>query len=379
MNLKEIVPLEWRGQRVLTTKQLAAAYYCEDRTLNGRKRKFVEGEHYFKLFGDALKELKSRDEEGAFKGAKSLNLWTKNGAKLQAELRNDIASWNAYEWLAENYFKQAAITEITTPAEPSKETGLQAYVNDTFGKIRGLMIDGKPYFVGKDVASALGYTDTKQAVRKHVDEEDKLGRQIDTSGQRREMTLINESGLYSLILSSKLPSAKSFKRWVTAEVLPSIRETGEYKVATAETLIKPSEMVLEIGATRDAIKKVFGVEDAIREGMALAQATDIVTNRYNFDYPDLKKLIPPATHDVGFLTPKMIGAKMGKSAQAINAMLRAQGLQYKDNKGNWHLTAAGTKYGEMIPFTNRDTGHSGYYIAFNEKVFEAIDEPRLPF
>ena len=97
-------------------------------------------------------------------------------------------------------------------------------------QVRTLTINEEPYFVGKDIATILGYKNTKDALLKHVDEEDKLGTQIATSGQRREMTIINESGLYSLILSSKLPNAKKFKRWVTSEVLPTIRKTGSYQL-----------------------------------------------------------------------------------------------------------------------------------------------------
>ena len=100
--------------------------------------------------------------------------------------------------------------------------------------IRTLLIDENPYFIGKDVAQILGYKNTKDALAKHVDPEDKLGSQIATSGQNREMTVINESGLYSLILSSKLPTAKRFKRWVTSEVLPALRKHGAY--ATGETI-----------------------------------------------------------------------------------------------------------------------------------------------
>lgn len=95
-------------------------------------------------------------------------------------------------------------------------------------EVRTLKIDDEPYFVGKDVAKILGYKNTKDALAKHVDVEDKLGSQIATSGQRREMTVINESGLYSLILSSKMPNARKFKHWVTSEVLPAIREHGAY-------------------------------------------------------------------------------------------------------------------------------------------------------
>lgn len=108
------------------------------------------------------------------------------------------------------------------------ENSLQTYVNQQFGKIRALMIDDIVWFIGKDVAKALGYKDHKDALKKHVDSEDKLGWQIAASGQRREMTLINESGLYTLALKSKLDSAKPFRRWVTSEVLPAIRKTGMY-------------------------------------------------------------------------------------------------------------------------------------------------------
>lgn len=95
-------------------------------------------------------------------------------------------------------------------------------------EVRTLKINEEPYFVGKDVAKILGYKNTKDALAKHVEVEDKLGSQIATSGQRREMTVINESGLYSLILSSKMPNAKKFKHWVTSEVLPTIRKHGAY-------------------------------------------------------------------------------------------------------------------------------------------------------
>ena len=105
---------------------------------------------------------------------------------------------------------------------------LQIFENDEFGQVRGILINDEPYFVGKDVAEILGYSNTPKAIRDHVDDEDKLTERIVLSGQNREVIVINESGLYSLILSSKLPNAKKFKRWVTSEVLPHIRKTGSY-------------------------------------------------------------------------------------------------------------------------------------------------------
>ena len=100
---------------------------------------------------------------------------------------------------------------------------LQIFNSPEFGEIRAVELDGEPWFVGKDVATALGYTNSRKALSDHVDEEDKGVTKCYTPGGEQEMTIINESGVYSLIFSSKLPKAKEFKRWVTSEVLPSIR------------------------------------------------------------------------------------------------------------------------------------------------------------
>lgn len=105
---------------------------------------------------------------------------------------------------------------------------MQEIFNFKGQEVRTVTIDNEPYFVGKDVADILGYSNSRDALSKHVDTEDKLTSQIATAGQMRNQTIINESGLYSLILSSKLPQAKEFKRWVTSEVLPQIRKHGAY-------------------------------------------------------------------------------------------------------------------------------------------------------
>ena len=115
---------------------------------------------------------------------------------------------------------------------------VQVFNNGVFGDVRVVMRDSEPWFIGKDVASALNYTNPRKALADHVDEEDKGVTKCDTLGGAQNLTIINESGLYSLILSSKLPSAKTFKRWVTSEVLPTIRKQGMYLTsATAEEAI----------------------------------------------------------------------------------------------------------------------------------------------
>lgn len=135
---------------------------------------------------------------------------------------------------------------------------LQIFNSPEFGQVRTIQQNGEPWFVGKDVAEILGYKDTSDAMKKHVDIEDKLTRRFADSGQNREMYIINESGLYSLILSSKMPKAKEFKRWVTGEVLPAIRKHGGYltpdKIEQAltdpDTIIKLATTLKEERAAR---------------------------------------------------------------------------------------------------------------------------------
>lgn len=110
---------------------------------------------------------------------------------------------------------------------------LQIFSNPEFGPVRALTISGEPWAVGKDVAAALGYSNTRDAVARHIDDEDKGASCFTTPSGEQTMTIINESGLYSLILSSKLPGAKRFKRWITSEVLPALRKTGRYELPQA--------------------------------------------------------------------------------------------------------------------------------------------------
>lgn len=133
---------------------------------------------------------------------------------------------------------------------------IQIFNNPEFGNIRTVTIDGEPWFVGKDIAEALGYKEPTKAARERVDAEDKGVSKIDTPSGIQNMTIINESGLYSLILSSKLPNAKKFKRWVTSEVLPAIRKTGHYEVpGYAPKATSIGEVVNLIKITRQTMKE----------------------------------------------------------------------------------------------------------------------------
>ena len=105
---------------------------------------------------------------------------------------------------------------------------LEIFKNEEFGEIRTLMIDCEPWFVGKDIADIIEYRNGSRDINRHIDEEDRRKSMIFDGNQNKETIIINESGLYSLILSSKLPNAKKFKRWITTDILPTIRKTGGY-------------------------------------------------------------------------------------------------------------------------------------------------------
>ena len=183
------------------------------------------------------------------------------------------------------------------------KTNIQIFTSEVFGEIRTCQVNNQIMFVGKDVATALGYTDPQKALKMHVDNDDKLTRQIVVSGQGRRTYIINESGLYSLILSSKLPQAKAFKRWVTSEVLPQIRQTGGYI------------------PTKDSDGRQLSVDEI------LERADAIVGN-------SIHMLNEPAEDT---LTATQVAKTFNMSTLDFNAVLRDMGIQYRRG-GRWNLS-----------------------------------------
>ena len=194
--------------------------------------------------------------------------------------------------------------------------------HEQFGEIRTLNIDGEPWFVGKDITSVLGYSNSSKALIDHVDEEDKLNNVSLSSLGQRGGWLINESGLYSLILSSKLPSAKAFKHWVTAEVLPSIHRNGAY--LTAETLHKtmsdPRELAKLLNTLADEQEK--------RQKHEEENAIITVKARYYDQILNSRNSVPVT----------QIAKDYGMSAVAFNKLLHEFRIQFPI-RNSWVLYA----------------------------------------
>ncbi|MFQ9632272.1 MAG: phage antirepressor KilAC domain-containing protein [Lachnospira eligens] len=215
---------------------------------------------------------------------------------------------------------------------------LQIFKNVEFGSIRTLQINGEPYFLGKDVAEILGYTNPSKALSDHVDEEDKLNNESLSSLGQRGGWLINESGLYSLILSSKLPTARRFKRWVTSEVLPTIRRHGVY--AVDEVLANPDmliEALLQLKAERE-------INQALKETVAV-QNQQIVEMKPKASYYDV------VLNCKDLVAISVIAKDYGWSANRMNQYLHQKGVQYKQGNKIWLLYQ---KYAEM-GYTNTKT------------------------
>lgn len=228
--------------------------------------------------------------------------------------------------------KELAVTEylnqrvLTT--HQLKETQI---FNFNGNEVRTVVIDGEPWFVGKDITNVLGYTNASKALRDHVDEEDKLNNESLSSLGQRGGWIVNESGLYSLVLSSKLPTAKAFKRWVTSEVLPTLRKTGRYRMP------KSFSEALHAYAAQVELTEQLQIENKIKD-------QQINEMKPKISYVDNILQCPDTV-----LTTQ-IAKDYGMAAKTLNSMLHEYGIQYKAG-GQWLLYSKYQKEG----YTQSDT------------------------
>lgn len=217
---------------------------------------------------------------------------------------------------------------------------LKIFENPAFGQVRIVEREGEPWFVGKDVAAALGYQNPQRAIRDHVDDEDKGVTEMVTPGGIQPVPIINESGLYSLVLSSKLPTAKAFKRWITSEVIPSIRKTGGYIAGQAE--LSPEELMAralmvaqKTLAERDARISALTVENQIMAPKA-EYFDDLVDRNLLTSFRE---------------TAKQLEIK----EKAFIAFLLEKKFIYRDKKG------------KLMPYAEKNNGLFEVKECFNEK------------
>ena len=212
---------------------------------------------------------------------------------------------------------------------------LKVFNNPEFGKVRTVEINGEPWLVGKDVAAALGYQNPQRAIRDHVDEEDKGVTEMVTPGGKQSVPIINESGLYSLVLSSKLPGAKKCRRWVTSEVLPSIRKTGHY---TAKPM---TDYQMESIRVRKAqlLERLAKEYDGTYRQVLQAHATKELTGEYLLPLPYIGEKTYSAQE---------IGEKLGISANKVGMLANRNHLKTKQY-GTWVNDVAKNCPGKEVP------------------------------
>lgn len=208
-------------------------------------------------------------------------------------------------------------------------TEIRTFSNEEFGSVRTLTIDGEPWFIARDIAEALGYAKARNAIASHVDSEDKKDAPIQgTPGGTQNMTIINESGMYALILGSKLPTAKKFKRWVTAEVLPSIRKHGAYM--TDETLkraLESPDFLIQLATElKNAQTELANAHYTIETMKPKASYYDVILN--------CRDLVPTT----------VIAKDYGMSARKFNRLLHDLKVQFKQGE-RWFLYAKWEGFG----------------------------------
>jgi len=228
---------------------------------------------------------------------------------------------------------------------------------------------GEPWFVAADVCAALDLPETHKAVAR-LDDDEKGRNSIPTPGGSQEMTVVNESGLFNLVLGSRKPEAKRFKRWVIHEVLPSIRKTGSYAVpGSVAALPAPTQdrvtAILMIG---EAVAKVPGV----KQGIAMAATLTCIQENTGLSVETMRRALPACNDPLAAVNPTKLGEQIGLSARTVNLRLAALGFQHRNDRDEWELTDAGQAWGEALPYSRN--GHSGYQILWRPEVADLLKE-----
>lgn len=229
--------------------------------------------------------------------------------------------------------------------------------------------DGQPWFVAADVCAALDLPETHKAIAR-LDDDEKGRNSIPTPGGLQEMSVVNESGLYNLVLGSRKPEAKRFKRWITHEVLPSIRKTGAYASPMSVTALPAptQDRVTALLLIGEAVARVPGV----KHGVAMAATLTCIQENTGLSIETMRRALPTNDEPIAAMNPTKLGQHLGMAARSVNARLAAMGLQLRNERDEWELTEAGQAWGEALPYSRN--GHSGYQILWNPAVIDQMKE-----
>jgi prophage antirepressor-like protein len=233
---------------------------------------------------------------------------------------------------------------------------------------------GEPWFIAADVCSTLAIGNVSQALsRLDADEKTLISNEGASAGGPPSLNLINEPGLYALVLGSRKPEARRFKRWVTHEVLPTLRRTGHYAVpgmAPAPTAL-PADKQDSVSALL-LIGQAVALVPGVKPGIAMAATLTCIEENTGLATETLRRALPATEEPICSLNATGLGQLLGMKAKDTNQHLAACGLQVRNRRGEWELTNAGLQWAEALPYCRG--GHSGYQILWNPAVVNVVRE-----
>ncbi|MFG1448128.1 BRO-N domain-containing protein [Xylella fastidiosa] len=259
---------------------------------------------------------------------------------------------------------------IPIPFQPTEDHTMNAITPFQFESqaVRTVVDDhGEVWFVGKDVADVLGYTNHNKALGDHCRGVPKRY-PLQTSGGVQEIRIISEPDMLRLIVSSKLPAAERFERWVFEEVLPTLRKTGTYSTPGAlPTLPGPTQDRI---AALLLIGQYISTVPGVKPGIAAAATLACIKSNTNLTTEEIRRALPALRDPLCMLNATQLGKQLHCSAKAANQLLASSGFQFRNERDAWELTEAGRVWGEAIPYSRN--GHSSYQILWNPTVLDSL-------
>ncbi|KXB19618.1 BRO-N domain-containing protein [Xylella fastidiosa] len=296
---------------------------------------------------------------------------TKEAAKrLRRWLISEALPAAAVQKAGQHSVPQHHAPSISTPFQPTEDHTMNAITPFQFEShaVRTVVDDhGEVWFVGTDVATVLGYANPHKALDAHCKGCAKRT-PLQTPGGVQEVRIISEPDMLRLIVSSKLPAAERFERWVFEEVLPTLRKTGTYSTPGAlPTLPGPTQDRI---AALLLIGQYISTVPGVKPGIAAAATLACIKSNTNLTTEEIRRALPALRDPLCLLNATQLGKQLHCSAKEANQLLASAGLQFRNERDDWELTEAGRVWGEAIPYSRN--GHSSYQLLWNPTVVESL-------